>query len=567
MQPRPDGSEESHHLLATGLGQSLRHAGSWSYLHQPLAMLPYMTERFPVIRFNQFGSGTSEDELVLFAAPALMIAAWAGIPRKGWRVRMLYQRWITPGREKEVKAFWDDAGQRDSGKDRYLLGPTALTLAATYAADINADGIALEYSPPFLPEEDEFTQLSLAASAALQTITPRLDSDELAQLDQFGNNLGYVSTDYEPNHVLQSAIQIAQLAYDPEDFCARNDITAEERAELLEALEALCRPALVVDGQHRLMGAALSVHRVNLPVVLIQNANWLDQIYQFIVVNETAKRVPTDLLTDIFGNSLTPREQGEVRGWLAKSHVEVEPRIAAVVAGSHPDSPFRGIIRLQLGGGRPQGYVTEITVRQLIEGGRGGTPGWRKDPDFIHYYVRPTFEDTEEWESWTNGHWRPYWFAFWDEVAKFYNAEVAPSYLWGPEQTNLTKAVTLRLLQELFMTVVVEEAKAAEKAAESLRSVLESRVPAEELEQLIAEESRKAAVPQDIDEFRQRVREGFLADGVPVRVFTRPWVTSLDDEAGITNLRLELRKAFDLTKRHERYRAQNKDVFAVEDRD
>lgn len=526
-----------------------------------------MTDRYPIVRFHQFASGTGADEMILFAAPAKKLAAWAGIPRKGWRVRMLYQRWITPGRQSEVKAFWDDAGEKVRGEDAYLLGPTALTLAATADLDINAEGIALEYKLPFDATDDEYRQLAISADLALSTITPRLNEPELSLLAEAGTDLTFTPDDYEPNHVLQSAIQIAQIGYDPEAFCARNGVTAEERSELIEALEALCRPALVVDGQHRLVGAALSVHDVSLPVVLIQKANWLDQIYQFIVINETAKRVPTDLLTDIFGNSLTPTEQNEVRGWLNKSHVQVEPRIAAVIAGSHADSPFLGLVRLQLGGKPAQGFITELTVRQLIDGGRGRTPGWRTDTDFYHHYVRPTYPDQETWSSWANGHWRDYWFAFWDEVAKFYNSEAAPATLWGPEQTNLTKAVTMRLLQELFMAVSIENAKSSEKAADSLRSALEGRLPAEEIERVIEEETKGAVIPESRDEFRTYVREKFLSNGVPVRVFEKPWVSNLDDDAGITNLRLELRKSFDLAQRKERYRAQNKDIFAVEDRE
>ncbi len=502
----------------------------------------------------------------MFAAPARSLAAWAGIPRKGWRVRMLYQRWITPGRERDVKSFWDDAGDPTKHDTRYLLGPTALTLAATVPLDITDEGIALEYEQVFSSTDEEFEQISKAATAALQTIKPRLAADELVKLEEFATDLSYVSTEYEQNHVLQSAIQVGQMAYDAEQFCLRNEIPEEERSELLSALDALCRPALVVDGQHRLFGAAISTHDISLPVVLIPNANWVEQIYQFVVINETAKRVPTDLLTDIFGNSLTPTEQIEVRGWLAKSHVDVESRIAAVVAGNHPNSPFNGLVRLQLAGAQASGYITENTIRQLIDGGRGGTPGWRIDPSFYDSYIRPTYPDAEVWRSWTTGIWRQYWFAFWGEVAEFYN-NASSQLLWGSSQTNLTKGVTLRLLQELFISHVVENAKAAERAAESLRQVLAPRLPAPEVDAVIDEERKKASIPSTVDLFRQFVREDFLSNGVPVRVFERTWVTSLDDQAGVTNLRLELRKAFDLTRRGERYRAQNKDVFAVEDND
>ena len=535
-----------------------------------------MTQRHQVIAFHQFGSARDDDLLLLFAAPARAIVSWAGIPRKGWRVRMLYQRWVTQGREREVKAFWDDAARYQGERHAYLLGPTALTLAATQPLDLTDEGLSLSYQRPFAVEDSEFQQIEKAAQGALATILPRLTPSERHRVEQLSSDVTYAPTEYESNQVLNSAIQISQLTHDAEGFCTYNEIDNDGRSELLEALEALCRPALVVDGQHRLLGAALSEHTVTLPAVLIPRASWLDQIYQFVVINETARRVQSDLLTDIFGNSLTPDEQSTVRQWLQASHIQVESRIAAVVAGTHPDSPFKDLVKLQLGKNQvAKGYITEITVRQLIEGGRGGTPGWRGDPDFYSYYVKHTFPDFEEWQSWTAGRWREYWFAFWSEVADYYNSTTReynrvrgePVLLWGPVQTNLTKAVTLRLMQELFITISIEEAKAAEKAAESLRGVLSGRVADDEIGTIIEAEIRKATIPANLDEFRRTVRENFLARGVPVRVFEKKWVSSLDDESGINDLRLELRKAFELTSKGERYRAQNKSVFSVEDRD
>lgn len=55
--------------------------------------------KYPAITFHQYESTGNDDALIFFAAPAKALAAWAGIPRKGWHVRMLYQRWITPSRE------------------------------------------------------------------------------------------------------------------------------------------------------------------------------------------------------------------------------------------------------------------------------------------------------------------------------------------------------------------------------------------------------------------------------------------------------------------------------------
>lgn len=524
-----------------------------------------MSERFPVLKLHQFASSTEDDVLYMFSAPAKKLVDWAGIPRKGWKIRMLYQRWVTPGRSRDVTRFWNDAAEYRGADRNFLLGPTALTLAGLDPLDIDENGIALGYKPPFELLDSADVMLQNSAITALSRMVARLDAEERELLDECDSFFDEFAEKYRENHVLQSAIQISQIAEDPGRFRSHHKLGLEDERELLIALESLCRPALVVDGQHRLLGAANSRHDIFLPVVLIPNANWLEQIYQFVVINETAQRVKSELLTDIFGNSLTPDEQTEVRSWLAKSHVDVESRIAAVVAGNHNESPFRGLVRLELAG-KKQGFITETTIRQLIDGGRGGTPGWRNDPGFYDKYVAKTIAVQEDWSGWTDGVWREYWFAFWDEVGKFYNSDSVEK-LWGPVQTNLTKAVSLRLIQELFMEHAVESAESANRASESVRTALTGRMSEEEIELIVNEEQSKGALPSDLTNFRIFVREDFLGRGIPVRVFEREWVSSLDDQSGISELRLELRKAFDTTRRGDRYRAQNKAVYALTNSD
>ncbi len=103
---------------------------------------------YPVITFEQFQSGTGKDALILFAAPAKAIASWAGIPRKGWNIRMLYQRWITPSREQEVTDFWRVASTKSGKDDEFILGPTALTIAIRQPPVLENNAIGLEYHSP-----------------------------------------------------------------------------------------------------------------------------------------------------------------------------------------------------------------------------------------------------------------------------------------------------------------------------------------------------------------------------------------------------------------------------------
>jgi len=359
------------------------------------------------------------------------------------------------------------------------------------------------------------------------------------------------------------------MANDPAEFIAVHAIPESEVRELIEALEALSRPALVVDGQHRLLGAALADQIIYLPVVLLPHASWVDQVFQFVLINETAKKVDTSLLTDIFGNSLTPNEQDEVRNRLKASRVDVEGRIAAVVADQHPQSPFKGLVKVNIGGSAPvgtsRGFLTEQTIRQLIDGGRGGTEGFRNSDQFFEAVVAPTYDDREVWESWVDGVWQRYWYAFWGAVRDYYNEEavsINSQPLWSTEhQTNLTKAVTLRQLQQLFIDKSVERSKATDR----LLPVLQGRFGEGEAVDILREEKKKLAVADTPEQFGVDVRDWFLAPGIPVRVFVRPWVRSLDDATGATELATELRTAWETVNRGDRYVARNKAVFAVGD--
>jgi hypothetical protein len=523
--------------------------------------------RYPAIEFHQYDDGDA-DRLVMFAAPATVLASWAGVPRKGWRLRALYQRWVTPGREQEVKRFWQDASTYDHGGHRYLLGPTALTLAATKDIQLDEGQIVLSYSSPLLELKTTAERLGYVANESLVHLRSRLSNDEQAAL----GDIPPISEpiEYEANRVLESAIQVAQMASDPEEFIAVNAIPDSEVRELIEALEAICRPALVVDGQHRLLGAALADSLIKLPVILLPHASWVDQVFQFVLINETAKKVDTSLLTDIFGNSLTPEEQAEVRNRLGVSKVDVEGRIAAVVADQHPSSPFKGLVRVNIGGTTPtgvvRGFLTEQTIRQLINGGRGGTEGFRTSDEFFESVVQPTFADREAWESWVDGLWQSYWYAFWGAVRDYYNEEAlhagSGAILWSAvEQTNLTKAVTLRQFQQLFIEKAVERSKATDR----LLPVLQGRFGEDEAVSILNEERKKLAVADTPEQFAADVREWFLAPGIPVRVFMRPWVKSLDDAAGAIELASELRTAWETVNRGDRYVARNKMVFAVGD--
>jgi hypothetical protein len=193
----------------------------------------------------------------------------------------------------------------------------------------------------------------------------------------------------------------------------------------------------------------------------------------------------------------------------------------------------------------------------LINGGRGSR-GFRNDDDFYERYVRPTFPNRSEWEDWKNGHWRNYWFAFWNTVKDYYTPQAKKLKgqqfeIWSKSnQSNLTKGVGLKIFQRFYME---EMTKKMEKTIESL-DVLKEVLSDEEAEKKIAEKTSEKALPADIEEFCNRVRSEFL-DSFPVRFFTANWETSLDDSTGQEKLLVQMREAFE----RDNWRASGGGVF------
>lgn len=525
---------------------------------------------YPVIRFSQYHSGGNEDELLLFAAPARVIARWAGIPRKGWRVRMLYQRWLTPRREAELRSFWDEASTRSHGG--YILGPTAITVGLFGDAKFDGNRIVLA-DESLLSREDlsipnKTDLLSRIAGAVLPRVTSRLTEQQRKILVEFRSDIRAELPDVQHDYVLEFALQLQQMCDVPDYFVESNQLNEQDLGELIVALEQIARPALVVDGQHRLLGAAEAKAEVMLPVVAMPRTGWSEQIYQFIVINEKAQKVESSLLTDIMGSSLTQVEQTEIRAKFSRASVDVESRVAAVIANRDVESPFRGMVVVKLQGSPPGGdqpFITDQTIRLLIDGRTRGARGWRSDDEFYEYYVRPTIQDRAVWDSWSAGRWREYWFAFWRSVADHYNAQASKEKVETPlwdrqQQSNLTKGVALRLFQRLFMEKAVQRVRAAQAASQ----VLLDELGAEQANSIIERRNRREelVLPTSADSMAQHLQKWFFNPGVPVRLFLYPWLKSLDDSEGQDALWNELQKAYEAAERGSRYRASSSSVFA-----
>ena len=191
---------------------------------------------------------------------------------------MLFQRPITPGRETELTQFWNMAGA--GGANGFVLGPTAIVVAIQDDPPVINDRIALSFRPIVELEADPVSILPILVERLYPKIKKRLSAEQIDTLldfeqEPFGQPLPNIQHDY----VYEFALQMAQMTANPRRFQRENNISDSQFQEIIVSMESLCRPALVVDGQHRLWGAANAEKEVMLPVVGIPHCNSIDQIY------------------------------------------------------------------------------------------------------------------------------------------------------------------------------------------------------------------------------------------------------------------------------------------------
>ena len=77
---------------------------------------------------------------------------------------------------------------------------------------------------------------------------------------------------------------------------------------MIDSLRDMLKPALVIDGQHRLFGAAGVEEDIPLLVCSLIQPSWKEQVFQFIIISDKAAGIPKPCITSLAGMSLTGGE-------------------------------------------------------------------------------------------------------------------------------------------------------------------------------------------------------------------------------------------------------------------
>jgi len=161
----------------------------------------------------------------------------------------------------------------------------------------------------------------------------------------------------------------------------------------------------VVDGQHRLFGFRRAIDQLGLarlkdyrlPVVIVRNADIVDEASQFRTINETMKKVRTDLARQLLAMAVAER------GTKGRQAVREQGRMWEVLAveviqmlKNDPDSPWRGRIQPPT---EKKTKETQYIIREL-----SFSTSLRRllnEPPFMHWPSQRTGQVLKEyWKAW-----------------------------------------------------------------------------------------------------------------------------------------------------------------------
>lgn len=129
------------------------------------------------------------------------------------------------------------------------------------------------------------------------------------------------------------------------------------------------KPALIIDGQHRILALAELKEQPTLLICAMLGADDLERALHFVVINNKTKRVPADLVKAIVAE-LTQKQRDTLRKRLAKVGITLgNYAVALDVLNSETFSPFKGLLDWDInrkGNRRVKPNALEASLRAII---------------------------------------------------------------------------------------------------------------------------------------------------------------------------------------------------------
>jgi hypothetical protein len=231
-------------------------------------------------------------------------------------------------------------------------------------------------------------------------------------------------------------------------------LSVKPEVRLKQTLVSLLRPAMIVDGQHRVSGAYhASVPEVTFNVCAIAEADWVEQVFQFVVLNKTARPISKGFLSGMLNTSLTNMEISDVDERLETIGVKSMDRLLLRVVNFDPASPFHDMVAQpgEVAGVDNTGKLKDQGMINLARTWRAMQYPAQKMRLKMFYPALGLSRSnhTQAARAWIQQkQWISFFYAFWHAVRNLYE----PEGIWvKADDLHLLKIVTLQVMQDYFL--------------------------------------------------------------------------------------------------------------------
>lgn len=393
--------------------------------------------------------------LISFVAPAEEICKWAGIPRKTDNDLTGFQR---PDEELRVLKAKDYFSKFNTNQS-----PTSLVLGVHQQEpqhqlvqlmfESNADEgqttrrckVVVKFDP-----EEELSDALIRLKAQIKTRLagdtseaeePAADDEDATEEPVIEESEVDGSTD-EEIELGRSLLQNLLMRLDDPAWCEENEVD----------LRDLAKPATIIDGQHRILGAKACERNIPFSVIAIFDCTWAEQVFQFTVVNYTAKGIPDQFITANAALSLTADELSNLETRLQQAGVKVIEYELMRIINFDSDSPFKELVNLT-----PKKKDNLIGYKTMVQIGKAWYQGKdnavRQILDHLYPDLPGRSNSRNRLGRWKQDHWGLFFQDFWNVVRDHFADKMTEegNPLWAVGKSNLMIAVVLQQLQSQFL--------------------------------------------------------------------------------------------------------------------
>lgn len=429
--------------------------------------------------------------LISFVAPAEELLIWAGIPRRADEKEIGFQRAEDPKRVDRAKNFFQMAGNNQS--------PTSLVVGIHPQSDERNRFVDLVFCDE---NNDSYIRncklvVNLPEAESIERVVERIKSQVNYRLD---NEEGEVDSESDINESNDNE----ENNDDEPNEDSEDDLKSSDReieigrsilGKFMEKLEnpvwcennqndlrEIAKPATIIDGQHRVLGAAKCERNIPFSICAIYDCEWPEQVYQFTVVNYTAKGIPDQFITANAAMSLTRDELDTLEQRLSQAGVKVVEYELMRIINFDDRSPFYDLVNLtEKSDNTKIGYKTMIKIARSWYAGKNNAV--KKIIKNIYPDITGKQEALKKLERWKDGDWGIFFITFWNAVKNKYKSDLdyRGKNLFEVG-SNLTIAIVLFELQERFLINLNSQSdsffapKSEATAFEDLRQAVETRV-------------------------------------------------------------------------------------------